>query len=160
MNFQHTWRQVLDGSKTQTRRLVKSEHIKAGALNVLIPYVYTRPDYGGGFMGHRKLWQVGRTYAVQPGRGQKAVGRIRITDIRQECVQDISEDDAWKEIGYLDNNPWHDDFCHETHPDIVAEWGCYVYSWLWKRIHTTPGTRWSDNPEVWVLTFELVEARS
>jgi hypothetical protein len=28
---------------------------------------------------------------------------------------------------------------------------------LWDRINTHKGTRWTENPNVWVLTFELVK---
>lgn len=150
MIFQHTYQQILNGTKTKTRRLVKPEHIKAGALNVLIAYVYTRPDYGGGFLGDRKLWQVGNTYAVQPGRGQKAIGRIRITAIRQEKLQDISEEDAVAEgmRGVYQYFSWGD--VYEGGDPPIEE-----YRKLWDSIHTKPGTRWQDNPNVFVLSFKL-----
>jgi hypothetical protein len=53
MIFQYTLDQVLDGRKTQTRRLVTA--------------------------GRPSRWRVGRTYAVQPGRTKKAVARIEVT---------------------------------------------------------------------------------
>jgi hypothetical protein len=56
---------VLDGSKTVTRRPVKEA--ASGAL------------HGDRWLPCR--YEVGKTYAVQPGRGQKAVARIRILDI-------------------------------------------------------------------------------
>jgi hypothetical protein len=39
----------------------------------------------------------GRDYALQPGRGKKAVDRIYITGIRQEKVGDIGHQDALRE---------------------------------------------------------------
>jgi hypothetical protein len=39
-------------------------------------------------------WLVGKSYAVQPGRAKKAVGRIAATRVRQERVGDISAKDA------------------------------------------------------------------
>lgn len=45
----------------------------------------------------RLLYAKGHTYAVQPGRGQKSLGRIRITDIGHEDVRTISREDAWAE---------------------------------------------------------------
>jgi len=34
-----------------------------------------------------------------------------------------------------------------------------VFEALWDSINTKKGTRWEDNPEVWVLTFENKEAQ-
>ncbi len=72
MIFQHTWEQVLAGTKTQTRRLAK------GAL---------------------PPWRVGRSYAVQPGRGKHAVGRILVTAVRREALGRLSARDVRAE-GY------------------------------------------------------------
>ena len=69
----------------------------------------------------------------------KALGfrplRIRITAIRQERLQDITEADA-KAEGVA---------------DVEA------YRALWQAINgKTPGARWDANPTVFVLEFELV----
>lgn len=72
MIFQHTWEQVLAGTKTQTRRIAK---------------------------GASPPWRVGRSYAVQPGRGKHAVGRILVTDVRREPLGRLSARDARAE-GY------------------------------------------------------------
>lgn len=58
---------VLEGRKTVTRRPVKQA--PSGGL-------------------HGDLWlpcryKPGRTYAIQPGRGKRAVGRIRVLDVRR-----------------------------------------------------------------------------
>lgn len=37
---------------------------------------------------------VGRTYAVQPGRGKKAVGRIYVWDVEPQHLDQITEVDA------------------------------------------------------------------
>ena len=129
--------QVLDGTKSQTRRPVK-EHEEANRwdseTDVINEVLIVDPNksYPGNL---RSKWLLGRTYAVQPGRGKKAVGRIRITKIRRERLQDI------------------------TGNDVRAE-GCGTWEWpfeeLWDSLYRKP-YRWQDNPECWVLDFERSE---
>lgn len=89
--------------------------------------------------------------------------RIRITNIRREHLQDISNDDAYEEgvicpgcgnTGWMllrPNNPWSGPSEHPCDCNPVKE-----YAKVWGRINTRKGTRWADNPLVWVLTFEVV----
>lgn len=182
MIFQATWRQVLAGTKTQTRRIVKEAprhlciggsyscelHLSRGEWSpenldrTDFPGkgVYLRTGIEGGWLSadccaepewsDRAKWIEGKTYAVQPGRTQKAVGRIRITRIRQERVQDITEADVEAEGVGL--QAWAGEG-HEGWPRTAG------YAQLWDSLHDRPGERWADNPAVWVLEFELVEKR-
>ena len=114
---------VLDGTKTQTRRLVKD-----GDFMVDFPM----PCVFSGAKGNRLRFRENQTYAVQPGRGKHAVGRIGIIKIRREGLNAITHDDAQAEgVGR----------------SIAA------FAELWDSIHPK-GKRWADNPEVWVLEFE------
>lgn len=70
--------QVLAGAKTQTRR-----------PTTMSP---RSPWYEGGCS-----LTPGRTYAVCPGRGKPAVGRVRVTAVRREALGAITEDDARRE---------------------------------------------------------------
>lgn len=143
------WREVLSGAKTQTRRLVRPDekyHSYLGEVQVPSP----RHAFGW-----RAKWAVGKTYAVQPGRGKPAVGRIRITAIRQERVQEITTQDALAEgVG-------HDYINAGGTTGLAGLLACKFvieeYAGLWDSIYTASGTRWADNPLVWVLVFELVE---
>jgi hypothetical protein len=131
MLFTHTWEKILSGEKTQTRRIRKPEHDISAAETCIFAY---RP--------YRILWEVGHKYAVQPGRGQKNVGHIRITSLRCENIQDITEADAIAEG------------CAAVYHNTARE----VYARLWNTVHkVNPANWWDENPQVWVLTFELVK---
>lgn len=146
---------VRDGTKTQTRRLVKegdSEFFKwhnglfrydAETGEKLISRVY-RNNY--------KKWMVGHVYAIQSGRGKKGNGYFRIVKIRKERVQDISVDDVIAEgapqLYFLAK--FHPQWMRSTTETIR------VFRRLWNSIHKKPPTRWEDNPEVYVLEIEPV----
>ena len=146
------WKQVLDGTKTQTRRPCKGEDEE---------YTWCTPTVDDGLVtGHRILevcvvgakknylrWAVGKTYAVQPGRGKKAVGRIRITKIRRQELQGIMPLDIMAE-GIEPIRVTPNRFMAEVRLEDFAQ--------LWDCIYRKP-YRWEDNPDVWVLEFELVK---
>ena len=144
-------RLIVEGLKTQTRRVVKSgEELRQWDVDT--PMVYYVDD---GWCGHegpgpacypgRVKWVVGRTYAVQPGRGKPAVARIRITEIRREKLMNISHADAQAE-GY------EGIYISDALP--YADYTNFMDAW--NAINRRKGTRWSDNPLVWALTFEVV----
>lgn len=141
MIFQHTVEAVLNGTKTQTRRVVKENQDLWFDEGNYVVYENGRAKY-----------RVGNTYAVQPGRCKKAVARIRITDIRQEHLQDITEEDAMAE-GCKPRKEWINSGWSYTVTGTVSSVG--VFAELWCSIHTKPGRRWADNPYVWVIEFEL-----
>lgn len=88
MQFQHTWEKVLSGEKTLTSRIVKpTEHL---AHTFEYAYVWSVPTL-------RPKYQVGKTYAVQPGRGKATIGHIELLAIRQYDVREITEDEARRE---------------------------------------------------------------
>lgn len=127
--------EVLNGTKTQTRRVCKPNERLLGALgSQWVDIALPGRDL--------RKWVVGRTYAAQPGRGKKAVGRIRITGIRQERLQDIDFDDALAEG------------CRATlWEGEVAVWPQEAYCDLWQSINGKGS--WDANPLVWVLEFEV-----
>lgn len=94
---------VLDGRKTQTRRPITGD-------------VSCR-------------YSAGRTYAVQPARTAKSVGRILVTDIRREYVGDITPADARAE-GFADTQAFFD------------RWD-ELYGWRGRAL------------DVWVITFRM-----
>lgn len=174
-------RLIVEGRKTQTRRLARTAPLLAigetGKFHEFLddankwappnseraPYEYpgdgvyiTTYKHGGWLDGsvyvepewtHRALYIIGKTYAVQPGRGKPAVARIRITGIRQERLRDISEEDVLAEGCGLVR------WAGEPQEGWPATAG---FAEAWDRINTRNGTRWADNPLVWVLDFEVV----
>ena len=101
---------VLDGTKTATRRrLTAYKHRKGSAIR----------------------YRVGRVYAVQPGRGQRHVGHIKVTGVREERLFDISVEDVRRE-GFASL----DDFL-----------------WYWQQLHG----HWRSNDVVAVIDFELAD---
>ena len=116
---------ILRGEKTQTRRLALPDD--------MVDYF----EWGSIFAvyrGGRMLCGVGRTSAVQPGRGKKSLGRTLLRAIRHERLQDISEEDLLAEGGYND----------------------YLsYMAVWDSINKRKEHQWNANPFVWVREFEL-----
>ena len=156
MIFQHTWQQVLDGSKTHLRRLVKpgdrlfDDTISLGISPDHPLYIPTRV---GAWMKHPKefpfrlKYECGRTYAVQPGRTEKGIARIRITGIRRERVQDITEEQAIAEGIPVDADgvAMAVGRFHDSPRDAFAA--------LWATIHPKPPHDWASNPWCFVYTF-------
>jgi hypothetical protein len=166
--------EIADGTKTQTRRIVKDNELlfvtESGVTTVrtVLPSGNTRLK-----------WQVGRDYAVSPGRGKpgawwhpvdraitfhtsrtdadRAYGwrplRIRITALRVERLQDISEEDAIAE-GCVGRDVYTSKDNHGEVAYVMTPRD--VYRDLWDTINTRKGTRWDDNPRVWVIAFEVV----
>lgn len=130
MTFQQ-WSQVLDGSKTQTRRVIRTgEHLLPLSNGDEVVY-----------SGGRTKWKIGRTYAIQPGRGQKALGRFKLLAIRREWLWEISIEDI-KAEGVRPLIP----------DDVLFRLG---WLGLWNSINRRKGHRHQDNPEVWALGLEV-----
>ncbi len=102
---------VVNGVKTQTRRLVEPDK----------PCRY----------------EVGKDYAVQPGRGKEAVARIRIKSVRKEKLGAMKPHEAVKE-GF---RSWGGD-------SAVLRFVDY-----WTKLQG----KWDRDQEVWVLDFVLME---
>jgi hypothetical protein len=75
----------------------------------------------------RTKWQVGKSYAIQPGRRKKSVGRIEITEIYQERLGQMTAEDALAE-GF-------------------ASLGEFQQTWIQIHGHYDPAL------PVWVITF-------
>lgn len=167
MQFNHTFQAVLDGRKTQTRRLVKPGEYAANSIGLYISDInewvekygdlwdlknpYHTRDIGPHIAsaGGKRKWEIGSTYAIQPGRGKKSIGRIRITGIRQEDVREISDADVVAEGFRVSDNP-------------SVNRGEFLRTWCAMHDPGTPScarhvlkTRPAERYRAWVLEFEL-----
>lgn len=183
------WEQVLRNEKTQTRRLVEE-----GDYTWMNPLVFP-PKITEVCSSDRTRWTVGKTYAVQPGRGQPAIwwkpdgtptdtpldeylrksgsvretwgpkvknwlrkhgyreARIRLTEIRRERVQDISLEGVFAEgIGIMVDG--------RLYPVTVLDVAQEEFASLWNSIYVGAEFEFSTNPEVWALTFEVVDEQA
>jgi len=122
MLFQHTLDEILAGHKSQTRRITKSNELAIRGFCNKIEAVK---------IDGRIKWRVGKTYAVQPARGQGQVARIRLVAINSEKLSRISTNDARAE-GFPDRQ---------------------TFLKTWRKIHGDD----SLEVRVWVLRFEVVD---
>jgi hypothetical protein len=147
-------RAVLSGLKTQTRRVVKSTQD---------PCPYGAP---GDRLWVRETWRIGETgveYRAdetnehKPGnwkpsifmRPQHSRITLEITRVRTQRLQDISLGDICAELG---NSSVYD--------FAPVQDGLVAWEKLWDSINgKRPGCSWADNPLVWAISFQIVEAR-
>lgn len=175
-------RAILDGRKTQTRRIADFVPIHGANLSFsgLEPgYYCTGVPTSGHVLYSRRgdgVWEQ-RTEPIHcpygaPGDLLLVEGHpdivLRITDVRVERVQEISEDDAISE-GVMHEKGldyWPQDK-REAHESWIA--GGRVgrpplgpsprerFAVLWDSINgKKPGRSWADNPWVWAIKFERV----
>ena len=173
-------RAILEGRKTQTRRIVK-DGIPLGNWNeTLNKCPYGKPG--------ERLW-VRETWApVTIGYAYKADGvyieespvwkwkpsihmprvasriLLEITDIRVECLQEISEEDAKAEglrrFAKFGVEEWGG---VEAHPQVKNHFRWYdkpieAFKQLWEHINGRES--WKQNPWVWVVEFKMISNES
>ena len=135
MLFQNTWKAVLNGTKTQTRYPVQAGDNAEPDQSGNIIRVTHQAEHGP----PKELFEVGKSYPVQAGVGQKTAGRITVTAIRREPLQAISATDLPQEL--------------PPAPEDEVETTLETFQAHWDSLH--PNHPWPDNPEVWVVEFKL-----
>lgn len=103
---------ILAGRKTETRRPAKFEQVDAGTANEHSRWLPCR-------------YKPGKTYAIQPGRGKKGIGRLRVLEVRNGYMHELDDgairaegfssraefERVWREIygrgSYLDSGVRH-----------------------------------------------------
>lgn len=115
MIFEHTWLWVLGTSihtgkpKTRTTRLAKPEHraafsdnigewewwldhLKPGAIATKV--IFWKQSTDTTRASRRTIYEVGKTYPVQPGRGKKSLGRVLLRGITYCRPSDMTLEQA------------------------------------------------------------------
>jgi len=148
---------VKDGRKTQTRRPIKgqAEH-KIVRYEGHMNYEILKPEHRSKhlFLTEDGEWSVCPAYKV--GSTYDVDGtQIKITGIRVERLQDISEEDAIAEIGreYFRNVP---SLAYPGEYVSVPENVYYFENNIWNKLKYEPSYDWNSNPWVWVIEFEKV----
>ncbi len=164
-------RAILDGRKTMTRRVIKVEwsrcldldepedvqkaiaqcpYGKSGDLlwvrETWIPnyYIDGRPEYAATILYTKRDMYDGvklKPSIFMPRWASRI--SLRITNIRVERLQNISELDCENELGFG--------------PYLLGNSAYQRFHDLWDRINSKRGYPWSSNPFVWVIEFERIE---
>jgi len=169
-------RAILEGRKTQTRRVIRSQfevgvsvqcdecQLRKKPIGRSAPLEMANSLCDHECPGYRKTPPPGDLW---PGESRAEFGygfracpygvpgdrlwvrethALEITDVREERVQEISEDDA-----ILEGAPPY---------DVNNRRASYIpwFSDLWDSINgKKPGRAWADNPWVWVIEFRKVD---
>jgi hypothetical protein len=171
-------RAILDGRKTQTRRVLRRQPAGAWATpgRRACPYgvpgdrLWVRETWAGpvldiinGDLGERFLYRAsdsdwkdcrGRSARWRPSiHMPRSASRLllEITDLRVQRLQDITEEDARAEgvAAHLESALW----------DGCGEIGYRAhFKDLWDRINSKRGP-WESDPWVWVLNFRRMKGR-
>ena len=176
-------RAILDGRKTQTRRVVKQKHIPfvENILNGFLdgkwnqrPLPYGKP---GDLLWVRETWAHNPEWTKPayradwktPDAAIKTMDTkwrpsifmprwasrltLRVLDVRVERVQEISEADAKAEGVNLAT--WE---LHHRRDDSISLSIAAIeeFKHLWDSINAKRGYSWDSNPWVWVVEFEAV----
>ena len=78
---------------------------------------------------------------------------LRVTDVRVERIQDISEADCIAE-GIKEEDAYYNKMFRNTDS---SEFARAMYAKLWDSLNAKRGYGWDMNPWVWVYTFERCE---
>jgi hypothetical protein len=165
-------RALLEGRKTQTRRLATSrpmQRIQVGdrlwvketwrtskVADELKPSMLV----GGGYS---RIWyEADRDNCDQHGKVRVSIHMPRwasrltllVTEVRVERLQNISEVDACAEgierVTLLPGGAHYRD----AKGGIFA-YASFAYASLWNSLHARPGDQWTDNPEIIALSFAV-----
>lgn len=140
MIFRETWRNIIADDmgwhdyqiKTETRRPCKRNEF----IIFLPPNNVATIKTLFKNLRSRVKWQVGRTYAIQPGMYQPSIGRIQILHLWREPLTSITRGGAVRE-GFSSIQDFQ-----STWIELYGKKGKFS---------------WYTNPDVWGICFKVVE---
>lgn len=181
---------ILDGRKTQTRRIVKEpfqtwmqtttnpewwngietqckhgqigdilwvretwQYVEFGCEPEECGYVYKASENGRDWQDNDKEWKW-KPSIFMPREACRI--ELRITNIKVERLQSISEEDAICEGVKKINNGIYECYTPDTDPPFLN--AKESFETLWKSINGE--LSWNENPFVWAITFERTEMPS
>lgn len=159
-------RALLDGRKTQTRRLASSPLAKALPGDRLWARecwsdqdcrpgeaMYRASAIRDGLLPEEKAEMRWRPSIHMPRWASRLT--LVVEEVRVQRIQKISEADALAEGVEFDPGPC--DHARQSCEDIGCDGGTAsgAYRVLWDSLHAKPGERWDDNPFVVALTFSV-----
>lgn len=162
-------RAVLEGRKTQTRRLINVglQYIMSGTDEIMKQALLESARYKKGeIVAVAQSYQDANWYGTMslgPGKynkmfvkGEYMPHRIKITNVRIERLQDISDDDCLKEGLEYCNGGYYVNYGKETCSRTwLANTLRKAFAYLIDKV-SGKGT-WESNPYVFVYDFELLK---
>lgn len=180
-------RAILDGRKTQTRRIVKNQSLTEEQLKNC-----GKPCYPGDILWVRETWTVwSRTLGKMPAFHYKADGEdlanvkwhpsihmpkeaariwLKVTNVKCERLQDISFADIQAEGMDMDEWYEYDEWQHSVGDGMGDEipvifenpyhfFGSRVWDSTMGSLEKYEKYGWDANPWVWVIEFERIEEK-
>lgn len=158
-------RALLDGRKTQTRRLARSplRHVQIGdrlyvreAFGICRECLYANPRAGINKPSNCAACDtvVARfTPSIHMPRSASRL-TLMVEDVRFQRLHSITPGDAVAEGVEQIGGGWRD----YRGGDAVIPFPDTAFKFLWDRLHHREGERWQDNPAIVALTFRVVRA--
>ncbi len=167
-------RAILDGSKTQTRRIMKPQPQINGAWISLPKYSASNESSfrdGAPYFGdcpYGKAWEGNRLYVRETWQFDPdaidgwSVDKTPCTGWIKYAADNASVECSAPDIATIDRMTVGHDACSEgVSPDMSMRWGPddtprWMFGELWESING-PGS-WEENPWVWVIDFRRILA--
>lgn len=158
------------GEKTETRRVVKPNERLIGFMpgTRFGKCVAQTLNINEREVPHRIKWQVGKTYAICPGRGQKGVGHIKVVYLGENQDVRLIGEGAAKAEGFESVNAFLSTWMHINDHSAQACWDERKQRWIWYKArrwhHSDEGddfaaylaSRPAERYHAWVIEFERV----